>query len=150
MVILMLADGAAVDAVLDRGGPGFSAAVTGRVVVHMGTTSPEYSRLLAADVVAAGGRYVEAPVSGSRKPASSTGVDLGRLVEVLDAGPMASEVSRVKVSKLVSRDFAVQAGIADVSKNNRLIAEAARAGGCLAVADVCHGCTGRPWRWARV
>jgi cysteinyl-tRNA synthetase len=37
---------------------------------------------------------------------------------------MASSVSRVKARKLVARDFAVQASISDVLKNNRLIAEA--------------------------
>jgi 3-hydroxyisobutyrate dehydrogenase len=35
----------------------------------MGTTSAEYSRGLANDVERCGGRYVEAPVSGSRQPA---------------------------------------------------------------------------------
>ena len=37
----------------------------------MGSNPPEYSRGLAADIEAAGGRYVEAPVSGSRKPAET-------------------------------------------------------------------------------
>ena len=41
------------------------------VIVLMGTMSPGYSRQLEADVIDAGGRYVEAPVSGSRKPAES-------------------------------------------------------------------------------
>jgi hypothetical protein len=34
----------------------------------MGTTSPAYSRELEADIRSVGGHYVEAPVSGSRKP----------------------------------------------------------------------------------
>ena len=155
----------------------------------MGTTSPDYSRGLEAAVRAAGGRYAEAPVSGSRRPAEDGrcrdarrrddavaavrpllgpmchevvpcgpvpgalltklavnlflitmvtglaeafhfadrhGLDLDRLLAVLDAGPMASPVSRVKAPKLVARDFAVQASIADVLENNRLITEAAR------------------------
>ncbi|MEU0513704.1 NAD(P)-dependent oxidoreductase [Amycolatopsis sp. NPDC006125] len=211
VVFLMLADGAAVDAVLGRGGSGFAANVGGRIVVHMGTTSPEYSRGLAADVAAAGGRYVEAPVSGSRKPAEAgqlvamlagepgavaevgpllapvcrqvvecgpvpgallmklavnlylitmvtglaeathfaerQGLDLARFVEVLNAGPMASDVSRVKVAKLVARDFGVQAAIADVLKNNQLVAEAAR-GAELAspLLDVCHELYGETLR----
>src|SRR4051812_20018688 len=62
-VILMLADETAVDAVLGRGTPAFAARLAGRTVVHMGTTSPEYSAGLRDAVVAAGGRYVEAPVS---------------------------------------------------------------------------------------
>jgi 3-hydroxyisobutyrate dehydrogenase len=78
IVFLMLADGDAIDAVLDRGGAGFADQVRGHTIVHLGTTSPEYSVALQADVVAAGGRYVEAPVSGSRTPAVA-----GELVAML-------------------------------------------------------------------
>ena len=203
IVLLMLADGDAIDAVLDRGGAGFAGLVRGHTVVPMGTTSPEYSAALRSDVVAAGGHYVEAPVSGSRTPAVAGelvamlagdpapvaevrpllapmcrevvdcgpvpqallmklavnlflismvtglaeathfaqrhGLDLDRLRGVLDAGPMASAVSRVKVEKLVGRDFTVQASIRDVLMNNRLIAEAARAAGIASpLLDVCH------------
>src|SRR5262245_31488040 len=68
-VLVMLADDVAIDDVLGRGTATFGELVAGHTVVHMGTTSPEYSRRLAEDIVAAGGRYVEAPVSGSRIPA---------------------------------------------------------------------------------
>lgn len=54
------------------------------------------------------------------------GLDMKQFQAVLDAGPMASNVSRVKVDKLVNEDFTVQASILDVLKNNRLAAEAAR------------------------
>ena len=203
VVLLMLADGDAIDAVLGRGGPGFAGLVRGHTIVPMGTTAPEYSEGLAADVVAAGGCYVEAPVSGSRLPAAAGelvamvagepaavaevrpllgpmcrevvecgpvpqallmklsvnlflismvtglaeathfaqrhGLDLARLRGVLDAGPMASAVSRVKAAKLVGRDFSVQASIRDVLMNNRLIAEAARTAGIASpLLDVCH------------
>lgn len=77
-VVLMLADGAAVDEVLDRRGPAFERRVRGHTVVAMGTAPPAYSRGLEADVRAAGGRYVEAPVSGSRLPAEA-----GELVVML-------------------------------------------------------------------
>ncbi|MEZ5701464.1 MAG: NAD(P)-binding domain-containing protein [Burkholderiaceae bacterium] len=70
-VILMLANGRVIDAVLGRGTPAFAARVKGHTLVPMGTTSPAYSRGLCAEVVAAQGRYVEAPVSGSRVPAES-------------------------------------------------------------------------------
>ncbi|MFE9613905.1 NAD(P)-dependent oxidoreductase [Streptomyces sp. NPDC006012] len=204
VVILMLADDTAIDAVLDRGGPRFAARVAGRVVVHMGTTSPEYSRALEADVRAAGGRYAEAPVSGSRVPAEQgrlvamlageeaavaqvrpllapmcqevfvcgpaphallmklsvnlflitlvtglteafhfaerQGLDRRLFLDVLDAGPMASGVFRMKAPKLEDRDFAVQAAALDVLKNNRLIAAAARTAGLASpLLDVCHG-----------
>jgi 3-hydroxyisobutyrate dehydrogenase len=207
VVFLMLADGGAVDAVLGRGTGAFRGLVEGRTLVHMGTTSPDYSRGLAADVLAAGGRYVEAPVSGSRGPAEEGqlvamlagdgpavetvrpllgpmcrdaadcgpvpnalltklsvnlflitmvtglteafhfadrhGLDRDTFLAVLDAGPMASTVSRAKAPKLRDRDFAVQAAALDVLKNNRLIAEAARAAGLASpLLDVCHALFG--------
>jgi 3-hydroxyisobutyrate dehydrogenase len=77
-VFLMLQDGDAIDEVLGRGRPGFAARVGGRTIVHMGTTSARYSRDLEGDIRGCGGRYVEAPVSGSRKPAEE-----GRLVAMI-------------------------------------------------------------------
>ena len=66
------------------------------------------------------------------------GLDLAKLVAVLDAGPMASDVSRVKGAKLVAHDFAVQAAIANVLENVRLIAGAAREAGIASpLLDVC-------------
>ncbi|MDH6605221.1 3-hydroxyisobutyrate dehydrogenase [Streptomyces sp. SAI-208] len=206
-VFLMLADEAAVDAVLGRGTPDFPALVAGRTVVHMGTTSAEYSAGLEDAVRAAGGRYVEAPVSGSRIPAEQGelvgmtageddavaavrpllatmcretfdcgpvpgallmkfsvnlflitlvtglaeafhfadrhGLDQRLLRDVLDAGPMASAVSRVKGPKLLARDFSVQAAATNVLENNRLIAEAARkAGLSTPLLDACHALYG--------
>ncbi|MER5258679.1 NAD(P)-dependent oxidoreductase [Streptomyces sp. NPDC002855] len=203
VVILMLADETAVDTVLGRGTPHFAGRVAGHVVVHMGTTSPEYSAGLQDDIRAAGGRYAEAPVSGSRVPAEQGqlvamlagdadaveaarpllspmcretfdcgpvpdallmklsvnlflitlvtglteafhfadrhGLDRSRFLDVLDAGPMASSVSRVKAPKLLARDFAVQAAAKDVLKNNQLIAEAARKAGLASpLLDICH------------
>ncbi|MFF8905005.1 NAD(P)-dependent oxidoreductase [Streptomyces olivaceoviridis] len=203
VVLLMLADEAATDAVLGRGTPELAARVAGRTVVHMGTTSPEYSHALETEIRAAGGRYVEAPVSGSRVPAEQgqlvamlageeaavaavrpllapvcreafacgavpgallmklavnlflitqvtglteafhfaerQGLDRQLFLDVLDAGPMASAVSRMKAPKLRERDFAVQAAALDVLKNNRLIAEAARKAHLASpLLDVCH------------
>ncbi|WP_251044079.1 MULTISPECIES: NAD(P)-dependent oxidoreductase [unclassified Lysobacter] len=207
VVFLMLADEAAIDAVLERADGVVGANVHGRIVVHMGTTSAEYSRALEADIRAAGGAYVEAPVSGSRGPAEQGtlvamlageaaavervrsllapmcsqsfvcgavpdallmklsvnlflislvtglaesvhfaqrhGLDLNLLQAVLDAGPMASQVSRVKLGKLTQDDFSVQAAALDVLTNNRLIAEAARAAGMASpLLDVCHALFG--------
>ena len=71
------------------------------------------------------------------------GLDLNQFVAVLNAGQMASDVSRVKASKLVGRDFAVQATISNVLENNRLIAEAAREAGVASpLLDVCHALYG--------
>jgi 3-hydroxyisobutyrate dehydrogenase len=55
VVILMLADGAATDSVLGRGTADFGANVAQHTIVHMGTTSPDHSRGLEADIRAAGG-----------------------------------------------------------------------------------------------
>jgi 3-hydroxyisobutyrate dehydrogenase len=85
-VILMLATDTAIDAVLGRGTPVFETYVARHTIVHMGTTSPEYSRGLEADIRAAGGTYVEAPVSGSRKPAEA-----GRLVAMVAGEPPGTE-----------------------------------------------------------
>ncbi|HWK67792.1 MAG TPA: NAD(P)-dependent oxidoreductase [Rhizobiaceae bacterium] len=191
IIIVMMADSAATDLVLDRGGPRFVRHVSDRIIVSMGTNSAGYSRALEADIRNAGGLYVEAPVSGSRKPAEAgelvamlagdkeavaearplltpmcreivtcgavpsallmklavnlflitmvTGLaesfhfaeqhelDLSKFMNVLNAGPMASAVSKVKLQKLFDEDFEVQAAIKDVLKNSCLVAEAARA-----------------------
>jgi 3-hydroxyisobutyrate dehydrogenase len=82
VVFLMLVDGAAMDCVLGRGTPAFSERVRGRTLVTMATIAPSYSKALEAEVHAAGGRYVEAPVSGSRKPAEA-----GQLVFMLAGDP---------------------------------------------------------------
>lgn len=206
-VILMLANGAAIDAVLGRGTLEFQKNVQNHTIVHMGTTSPEYSQALGKEIEAAGGHYVEAPVSGSRKPAeagqlvamlageraivdrvrpllapmchetfvcgevptallmklsvnlflitmvtglceashfaSAHGLDMEQFRAVLDAGPMASGVSKMKLAKLVVRDFNVQASITDVLKNNQLVAEAARKARIASpLLDACHALFG--------
>jgi 3-hydroxyisobutyrate dehydrogenase len=203
IVIVMLANEVVIDDVLGRGTDAFTRHVNGRTVVHMGTTAPDYSRGLAADIRAAGGAYVEAPVSGSRGPAEAGrlvamlaghepdrkrvapllkpmcheivqcgpvpgallmklavntflislvtglaeafhfadrhGLDRATLLAVLDAGPMASSVSRVKGRKLFDRDFEVQASIRDVLYNNQLIVQSAeRAGIASPLLDVCR------------
>ncbi|QND55047.1 NAD(P)-dependent oxidoreductase (plasmid) [Phyllobacterium sp. 628] len=203
IVILMMVDSASTDLVLGRGTPDFAANVGQHIVVSMGTNSAEYSRTLEADIRAAGGSYVEAPVSGSRKPAEAgqlvgmlsgepatveeirplfqpmchqtvvcgpvpsallmklsvnlflvtmmTGlaeafhfadrhhIDLQQFVAVLDAGPMASNVSRIRANKLLEGDFTAQTSIADVFKNSRLIAAAARETGLASpLLDACY------------
>jgi 3-hydroxyisobutyrate dehydrogenase len=193
VVLMMLADDRVADEVLGRDSDTFENMVTGRTLVHMGTTSPAWSRGLESQVRDAGGHYVEAPVSGSRIPAETaqlvvmlagTDDDVARvtpllnpmcretlrcgpvpnallmklsvntflismvtglaeafhfasrhhldqsvLLAALDAGPMASPVSRLKGRKLLDRDFSVQASIRDVLYNNHLIVEAAETAG---------------------
>ena len=191
VVLVMLIDQAAVDAVLGRGTPAFAARVRDRTLVMLGTTSAPYSAALDADIRSCGGRYVEAPVSGSRIPAEqgklvgmlagdaqavamvapllaplcqtvvhcgavpaalrtklavnhflivlvaalaeavaaaeAGGVDLELLQQVLDAGPMASAVSRAKLRKLVTREFSAEAAIGDVTQIAALVRDQARA-----------------------
>ncbi|HCT24595.1 MAG TPA: 2-hydroxy-3-oxopropionate reductase [Stenotrophomonas sp.] len=195
-ILLMLANDEAIDSVLDRNTPAFPARVQDRLVINMGTSSAAYSQALAEQIRAAGGRYVEAPVSGSRVQAESAqlvimlagdaadvaeasqllaplgrqcvacgqvpaalrmklavnlylitlvtalgeavhfaevhGIALERFAEVLNAGPMASEVSRIKLDKMIQQDFAVQASITDVLKNSGLVAGAAHEAGMQA------------------
>jgi 3-hydroxyisobutyrate dehydrogenase len=95
VVVLMLTDSAAIDAVTGRGTARFATNVEGRTVVNMGTTAPDHSRGLEADILAAGGRYVEAPVSGSRKPAED-----GQLVAMLAGDPAAVDAVRALIAPL--------------------------------------------------
>ncbi len=201
-VLLMLSDEQGVDEVLDRQGGSFAERVRGCVIVNMGTFRPEYSCRLGQDVAAAGGRFVEASVSGSRAPAERgeligmtageqstvdeihpllvpicsavhfcgavpsaltmklavniflittvTGLaeafhfarrqnlDVAQFKDILDAGPMASAVSKMKGAKLATEDFSAHASIKDVLKNNQLIADAAhQVGASSPLVDAC-------------
>jgi len=80
-VLVMLRNEAAIDAVLRDAAGAIRPFVAGRTVVNMGTIAPAGSRRLDADIRAAHGTYVEAPVSGSRVPAQN-----GELVGMI-AGP---------------------------------------------------------------
>ncbi|WP_433797660.1 NAD-binding protein [Actinoplanes sp. CA-252034] len=67
------------------------------------------------------------------------GLDRSTLLTALDAGPMASTVSRVKGRKLRDRDFDVQAATRDVLYNSELVVAAARqAGFASPLLDVCR------------
>jgi 3-hydroxyisobutyrate dehydrogenase len=88
-VILMLADDAATDRVLGRGTAEFGGRVADKLIVNMGTHAPSWSAALADEIVAAGGRFVEAPVSGSRGPAVA-----GELVAMVAGEPAAIELLR--------------------------------------------------------
>ncbi len=70
-VVLMLANGAAMDQVLGRRTDAFKIHVAGHIIIHMGTTPPEYSEALGQDIAVAGGHYAEVPVSGSTGPAAT-------------------------------------------------------------------------------
>ena len=69
--------------------------------------------------------------------AAAAGVDLNVLRQVLDAGPMASEVSRSKLAKLLEDDFSAQASIADVAHLADLVLEQATDAGAHAPLMAC-------------
>ncbi|MET1004043.1 MAG: NAD(P)-dependent oxidoreductase, partial [Propionibacteriaceae bacterium] len=71
IVLVMLINEEVTDRVLGRGTPAFAQRVAGHLIISTGSVAPEYSRSLAADIRAAGGRFVESPVSGSRGPAEA-------------------------------------------------------------------------------
>ena len=80
-IILMLAGPEAIDAVLE-GPEGLMAGMkAGQILVNMSTVSPAYSKQLAEKLAAQSVVAIEAPVSGSRKPAEE-----GALV-ILAGGP---------------------------------------------------------------
>lgn len=83
-IVLMLKDDAATDAVLARKEGAVGLAVEGRTLINTATLTPAYSGGLAEAVAAAGGVYIEAPVSGSLAPAEA-----GALL-VMAAGPKAA------------------------------------------------------------
>ncbi|MBS0194150.1 MAG: NAD(P)-dependent oxidoreductase [Proteobacteria bacterium] len=100
VVLTMLRDAAALDAVLGRRTPRFAARMSGRVVVQLGTIAPTHSLELESDILAAGGCYVEAPVSGSRAPAEQ-----GQLVGMVAGAPTAVEFVLPLLDPLCTRVF---------------------------------------------
>jgi 3-hydroxyisobutyrate dehydrogenase len=73
--------------------------------------------------------------------AAGFGLDLHQLGAILEAGPMISPVARMKLPKLIERDFSVQAAISDVLTNIRLIlAAATRAGAATPMMEICSEC----------
>jgi len=67
------------------------------------------------------------------------GLDLAQYAAIINAGQMASDLSRIKLPKLVERDFSVHAAIADVLKNNGLVTQAAREAAIASpLLDVCQ------------
>lgn len=196
IVFLMLSDGAAIDHVLARRTSEFALYVRDHIIINTATVAPHFSEALGADIARAGGAYVEAPVSGSRKPAEAgqliamlagdeptikevlplfapmcratiacgpppralhmkiatnifliatitglaesanfaarSGLDMDAWAQIINASQMASDISRVKVEKLLAGDFSPQAALANVVETSRLVAEAARHAGVAA------------------
>jgi 3-hydroxyisobutyrate dehydrogenase len=77
-VVLMLTNAEAITSVLFAA----PAALKGRTVIQMGTIAPAESQTIAAQVIAAGGSYLEAPVLGSIPEAKA-----GTLIVMVGAEP---------------------------------------------------------------
>jgi 3-hydroxyisobutyrate dehydrogenase len=72
VIILMLPGHQEIDQVLGRDANGkVHARLDGKTLIVMATVAPAYSHALENAVTAAGARYVEAPVSGSKTPAQT-------------------------------------------------------------------------------
>jgi 3-hydroxyisobutyrate dehydrogenase len=197
VILMMLSDDRAVVSALGLNDADRAMALVGKIVVNMGTGSPEMAIAHEAAIRAVGGTYIECPVSGSRQPAEEgrllamvaggiveqrslvrqliapvcrasidagsvpngllmklavnlylvttvaalaesfnfadrLGIDAHRFAELIELGPMASDVAVSKGRKIADRDFAVQAAISDVVKNCRLVADAATNAGAAA------------------
>ncbi|SCK23191.1 3-hydroxyisobutyrate dehydrogenase [Variovorax sp. HW608] len=202
VTVLMVPSHVEVDEVLERSADGaIGAPVQGKTIVLMATVAPAYSLDLGARLMAAGARYVEAPVSGSKQPAENAqlvilaaaaepddidavqplfdaigkktvrcgvvpmamrmklanqllliawfeaiseathfaqgiGLDAREFLEMAQAGPLANDVLRSKVSKLTSDDFTQQAPVRHVAKDIGLVCdEAAQRGLWLPIAN---------------
>lgn len=98
-VLFMLANKTAFEEVLGWDGIRFAVPMQGRTVVNLGTIAPDSSLTFHRLISDAGGRYVEAPVSGSRVPAGRGELVLMLAGEQLDdvedlLGPIYATVVR--------------------------------------------------------
>jgi 3-hydroxyisobutyrate dehydrogenase len=99
-IFLMLSTAEAIDSVLGRGNASFRKRVSGKLIINTATVRPKYSKALAAEIRAAGGRYVEAPVSGSRQQAQER-----RLVAMLAGEPDDIASARTLLSHMCKECF---------------------------------------------
>jgi 3-hydroxyisobutyrate dehydrogenase len=97
VVMTILTDADAIDAVY-RGPDGLlSAGLSGKLVIDMSTVQPETEKRLAEDVRRSGGAFVECPVGGTIGPARSgtlIGLVGGELEDVARARPILEQLCR--------------------------------------------------------
>lgn len=130
-IILMLASDEAVDAVLGRGEAEFARRVGRKLTINMGTHSTAFSLALSEDVIAAGGMFVEAPVSGSRGPAEA-----GELVAMLAGAPDAVARARVVLAPMCSA--MVDAGAVPAALSMKLAVNLYLIASVTALAEAAH------------
>lgn len=111
VVVTMLSDPRAVDAV-SEGPDGFLATLApGAVVVDMSTVDPATARRLDEKVRLRGGRFLDAPVSGTRKPAEEGTllIMVGGAADALElARPVLEAMGRVKHMGPVGQGMAMK------------------------------------------
>lgn len=191
VVFTMLFNDAAYAPVFDS--PDFQANLRGKTVINTSSISVDCSTRLANIVAAAGGTFIEMPVSGSKVPAEMgqlvgmvagdkdavdavrpllkpitktaiycgpvgmglktkyaintflitttaglaesmhlarrQGLDLDAFAQVVDASPMASAYSKLKVNKMMAEDWSAQAAIQDCYNLTRLVVDASKTAG---------------------
>jgi len=81
VIIIMVTGPEAIDAVLEAPEGLLQAELKGKVVVNMSTVSPSYTESIQQRLQAKGAVFVDAPVSGSKKPAEEA------TLVILGAGP---------------------------------------------------------------
>ncbi|RFU78886.1 hypothetical protein TARUN_3325 [Trichoderma arundinaceum] len=188
VIFTMMFDGPAIQSIIDDD---FRRALRGKTLINTSSVSVETSHALAQEIHAAGGKFIEMPVSGSKIPAEqgnlvgmmagdrtecerirpfvepitgaaiycgpigaglktkyavniflitvtaglaesmnlarAQGLDLKAFSSVLDAGPLASAYSKIKLAKMTRQDWSAQAAVKDCYNSTELIRSAAKA-----------------------
>lgn len=189
VIFTMLFDGSAIQSMIDND-DNFLKSIRGKTLINTSSVSVDYSHKLAQQIHAAGGNFIEMPVSGSKIPAEqgqlvgmiagdptisdvikpivepitsiavycgpigsglkakyainlflvsvtaglaesmnlarAQGINLESFGKVLNACPLASAYSRVKVAKILKEDWSPQAAIKDCYNSTQLIRSAAQ------------------------
>lgn len=103
LVLTMLADGAVVDRILE-GENGVLAGIAGKTLAEMSTIAPAQAKALAARVVAAGGKFLDAPVLGNHLT-----IEQGKLLVMVGGDEAVLEHMRAPFEKLAAKVIRVGA-----------------------------------------
>ncbi|KAJ5020029.1 Glyoxylate/succinic semialdehyde reductase 1 [Colletotrichum sp. SAR 10_99] len=145
VIFTMLFDDAALTSIFNDD---FRGALRGKTLINTASIPVDTSKHVAEQVQRAGGNFIEMPVSGSKIPAEqgrlvgllagdpkiaeqmrplakAQGLNLEAFGQVIDAGPMASAYTKVKIPKLVNNDWAPQAAVKDCYNSTQMIVKAA-------------------------
>jgi 3-hydroxyisobutyrate dehydrogenase-like beta-hydroxyacid dehydrogenase len=110
-VVMMLADPIAVHAVVDGPDGVLAGLVPNALVIDMSTVDVDTARVIDAKVRACGGRFVDAPVSGTRKPAVDGKLVImagGEPADLARARPLLEAMGRVVAVGAVGQGMAAK------------------------------------------